>query len=485
MSKIIFDVTDLRKYISMYTHLSGIQRVMVMIIDDLAARSGDAEIWLGYCGDTAQDYQILPYSALGAKGMADIAHLAAALDQTRPVPLRPSLERYADQPLKRWFHARMRDHRARKGDRAYFIKRGTTLEAWQASARRALVPAAQGRPQPAAEICGPGDWLVMLDAGWTDLSWQAADNWRHRLRARGLRIALMVHDLIQIQNPEYIPGTDSLRFYKWLHSTLDTADVYLANSQATADDLLAFMGEHDARQPVHVLPLAQHPLDPPPTPRATGPAIEVPEFPARYDRLAQSWDMNDEVRAMLKWPYVLCVGTMDIRKNLWALAQVWQRLGRRSDIALPKLVLAGRRGSFNEDFNRLMQATGNLGGWVEIFNNASDRDLDFLYRNCVFTVMPSFYEGWGLPIGESLSYGKTAVVSQASSMPEVGLDLVEYCDPADMASIEAACLRLIADPAHRRALEERIARTRLRSWADVSADLMALLERDPAAQAGG
>jgi glycosyltransferase involved in cell wall biosynthesis len=203
----------------------------------------------------------------------------------------------------------------------------------------------------------------------------------------------------------------------------------------------------------------------------------MPAIPERYARFADTWDMNDEVRAMLKWPYVLCVGTMDIRKNLWALSQVWQRLSQNRDITLPKLVFAGRRGSFNEDFNRLMQATGNLGGWVEIFNTASDSDLDFLYRNCLFTVMPSFYEGWGLPIGESLSYGKTGVVSQASSMPEVGLDLVEYCDPADMSSIEAACLKLIADPAHRAALEARIAQTRLRSWADVSRDLTEVLER--------
>ena len=105
----------------------------------------------------------------------------------------------------------------------------------------------------------------------------------------------------------------------------------------------------------------------------------------------------------------------------------------------------------------------------------TDRELEFLYRNCRFTIMASLYEGWGLPVGESLSYGKTAVISNTTSLPEVGGDLVEYCDPASVDSIVEACLRLIADPAHRAALEARIAATRLRSWDDVAENLLAVI----------
>jgi len=63
-------------------------------------------------------------------------------------------------------------------------------------------------------------------------------------------------------------------------------------------------------------------------------------------------------------------------------------------------------------------------------------------------------------------------VSETSSMPEVGSDMVEYCDPHSLDSIEAACLRLIDDPEHRRLLEERIARAQLRSWDDVADDML-------------
>lgn len=478
MAKIIFDVTDLRKYISVYRHLSGIQRTMIMVIDEFAAQAGSDNIWLGFCSGPAQEYQIKPYSALGAEGMSNLGNLAVVLGQSRAKRRRPTLEAYEDKPIKRQIHTLIREMNAYRGNASHFTKRGSTIESWRASGMSRRTQVSQDKQQNAHDVCAAGDWVVMLDAGWSDASWQSGENWRHALRGKGVKIALMVHDLIQIINPEYIPGTDPMLFYKWLHSTLDTTDVYLANSQATATDLQAFLEHHDVTRPLHVVPLAQHPLKPAPgAKRHTHPPAgsDVPAIPEAYARTARTWDMNDKVRALLKWPYVLCVGTMESRKNLWALAQAWQRLSRLPDIAMPKLVIAGRAGSFNDDFNKLMESTGNLGGWVEVINTASDHELDFLYRNCQFTVMPSFYEGWGLPIGESLSYGKTAVVSQTSSMPEVGLDLVEYCDPYDMASIEAACLRLIADPDHRKALEAKIAKTTLRSWADVSRDLAKFL----------
>ena len=138
-----------------------------------------------------------------------------------------------------------------------------------------------------------------------------------------------------------------------------------------------------------------------------------------------------ESRASPRGPFVLCVGTLEIRKNLCGLS----RRSGAACVADPaprasaRLVLAGRPGWLNEDFERLMAATGNLGGWVRVLHGPTDAELDHLYRNCLFTVCVSLKEGWGLPIGESLAYGKTGVVSGVSSMPEVGGDLVEYCDP--------------------------------------------------------
>lgn len=78
----------------------------------------------------------------------------------------------------------------------------------------------------------------------------------------------------------------------------------------------------------------------------------------------------------------------------------------------------------------------------------------------------------GLPVGESLSYGKTAVVSNNSSLPEVSSDLVRYCDPLSPQSIIEAFRDLITDPNQREALEARIHQTQLRSRGDVAEDLI-------------
>ena len=132
-------------------------------------------------------------------------------------------------------------------------------------------------------------------------------------------------------------------------------------------------------------------------------------------------------------------------------------------------------GWLTEDFLKMLQATGGLGGWVSFLETPSDAELAYLYRTCLFTATVSLYEGWGLPIGEGLGYGKTGVVSRTSSMPEVGGDMVEYCDPHSVADIARACLRLLTDPEHRAALETRIATTRLRGWDDVGRDVVAAL----------
>jgi hypothetical protein len=68
---------------------------------------------------------------------------------------------------------------------------------------------------------------------------------------------------------------------------------------------------------------------------------------------------------------------------------------------------------------------------LNILHDCNDAELDFLYKNVYFTVYPSLYEGWGLPIDESLRHGKFCLASNTSSMPEVGGDLLEYLDPAD------------------------------------------------------
>ena len=76
----------------------------------------------------------------------------------------------------------------------------------------------------------------------------------------------------------------------------------------------------------------------------------------------------------------------------------------------------------------------------------SDPDLAALYRRCLFTVYPSLYEGWGLPVTESLCYGKTPLLSRVASLPEAGGEFADYFEIGSKVGLAAALKRLVVRP---------------------------------------
>lgn len=477
MHKLFFDVTDLRFYLTHAHRLSGIQRVTVMVIQKAARRLGKENVWLAFIDDKSQKYLCIRYDDLGTDNLSSLPALSAALGV---IPAetghRPTMQRYADKPMKRAFHSAVRDFNAAIGNKRHFEKRYTSIEAWKESAVsvRNAESGQDKRFRDFFETSQSGDHLVLLDASWGNPRAGVAHRQAHQ---SGVKVYSLIHDLIPVTSPQFLVGQQGLKFHNWLHGTLDYVDVYIANSKATCADLETFLSTYKSDRPVYTVPLAQEgipiSLDDRPVPDSLAP-VDRDAYPLLFD----GYWVDEHVRAMLKRPYVLCVGTIEARKNTWSIVQAWERMRAQGVLGLPRLVFAGRPGWLNSDFDRFMNASGYLGGWVEILHGPSDEELDFLYRNCLFTIFTSYKEGWGLPIGESLGYGKTAVVSGVSSMPEVGGDFVEYCDPLSIASIEEACRKLIEYPEHREALERKIAATRLRSWDDVASDLISVVEAD-------
>lgn len=473
MRHVFFDVTNLRAYIEQRRRLSGIQRVTVMLIEYTARQIGGEKVFLSFHDATTDAYNVVSYQAIDTiGGVLSTEALSAGLHLKKPTYVRPTLERYGHKPIKRTLHAAIRNLNAALGNHRHFEKRNSTLEEWQVSARTSKATKAPSHPQKPFQdffaVAKPGDHLILADA-----SWSTPLKPMKKAQSQGITCNFLIHDLIQIKAPELISGNkQSLIFYDWLFETTGFVDSYLANSKATAQDLREFLNSSGTDQRIDVVPLATAKI-------TTLPAQERdPTTPGNEDihsRLAQATHIDDKIRGLLKRPYVLCVGTMEARKNMWGLAQVWDRLRHRDDIELPKLVFAGNRGWLNDDFDNMMAQTGNLHGWVERVYSPSDQELEFLYQNCLFTAMPSFLEGWGLPVGESLSYGKTAVVSETSSLPEVGGDMVLYFDPHSISAMTATVYRLLAEDGLRKNLEEKIMAAKLRSWEDVAADMLEAL----------
>jgi glycosyltransferase involved in cell wall biosynthesis len=115
---------------------------------------------------------------------------------------------------------------------------------------------------------------------------------------------------------------------------------------------------------------------------------------------------------------------------------------------------------------------------VSVLFDISDDELVHLYRSCLFTVYPSFYEGWGLPVGESLGLGRYCIASSAASLPEVGGDFIDYVDPFDQMDFYMKVLRAIREPDYVRAREAIIRQNYApRSWAETTRQLLVSVDR--------
>jgi hypothetical protein len=187
----------------------------------------------------------------------------------------------------------------------------------------------------------------------------------------------------------------------------------------------------------------------------------------RAAALAQLREQNLDMRE-----FVLFVSTIEPRKNHALALSTWSRMiktGRR----IPLLVCVGAAGWYNEAFHQTIIRDVALAEKVLVLIDVSDQLLRLLYENCMFTIYPSRYEGWGLPVSESIGYGKVPLISRAASLPEVGGDLAVYFDLDSEMDFQEKLEQLANDECYRKERERRIAAaSNLRSWADIGKQIL-------------
>jgi hypothetical protein len=122
----------------------------------------------------------------------------------------------------------------------------------------------------------------------------------------------------------------------------------------------------------------------------------------------------------------------------------------------------------------LLRSNKALQKKVRILTGISDPQLAELYRKCLFTLYPSIYEGWGLPVTESLCHGKVPLLSAVASLPEAGGDFAEYFDLDNCEDLVRKLERLIDDDDYRVRREARIrAEFRPRNWSAIAGQIVA------------
>lgn len=175
-------------------------------------------------------------------------------------------------------------------------------------------------------------------------------------------------------------------------------------------------------------------------------------------------------RLRLTKPYLLCVGSLEPRKNLRTLLAAWQLLG--AETADWELVLVGVRGHVFRDSGP--DGVGTPG--VRLLGHLPDEDLPALYSGARGVVYPSLYEGFGLPVLEAMACGAPVASSRIDVLMEITCDRLISFNPEDPHEL-ATQLRILRDlsPADRQKMAEwSLARAAEYSWAK-SADCFRLL----------
>ena len=249
-------------------------------------------------------------------------------------------------------------------------------------------------------------------------------------RRPDMRAVFFVHDLLPLDRPEFFrPGYGPL-FRRRIDTILRHADALLTTSLAVAERLereIAARGA--ARVPIHV--------EPPPS------------------TLADTSETRDEALARLD--YFVLVSTLEPRKNHLTLLNVWRALAADAQRA-PKLVLVGGRGWENEQIVDMVNRCEAIRPFVRRTNGISAPHLRRLLANANALLMPSFAEGYGLPVVEALSLGTPAIVSDIPVFREAAQGRAEFLSPIDGLGWKRAVLAFTEADSPRRLAAIRAAR---------------------------
>lgn len=441
-----FDVTDVVRYATGNTRVSGIQRVQLNLIRHMVGRHGGQVVRCTF--EHPQSRQMFEFdpTTLFESDEFDAELLLRRLGLSGTSRIFPSktrikshLRQYSGNKLKRTavkidIHASALLFPRRLA--AMGLRRPTPAEL-------AVVPVAL-KP---IERLAPDATFVYLGATW---SLPRITRFGREHAVRGGTVVQMIYDLIPQVHPEYFSRNLAEDFNRWLGEITQYVRHFVCISSWTAQDLRRFVGRRDGIR-IEAIAMAH-------------------EFDG-FDRFTPvQLDSGDALDAASE-PFVLCVGTLEVRKNGAALLRAWRRLGERLGDRLPRLVFAGKQGWLIREFQTTLANDAALAGRVRIVDSPSDRELAFLYQRCLFSAYPSVYEGWGLPVGEAAWFGKYVVSSNATSLPEVCGDLVDYFDPADLDAMCAQLERAITNPDYVRAKERTIVDAPMRRWSDVAEDL--------------
>lgn len=129
--------------------------------------------------------------------------------------------------------------------------------------------------------------------------------------------------------------------------------------------------------------------------------------------------------------FIITVGSIEPRKNHDTLYRAYLYALEEGRLNVPQLVICGKPLWRAENFMEAIQRDPRVNGKI-IHLTPSEQELALLYKHCLFTVLPSLYEGWSLTLPESLGQGKFCLATDTPSLREIGDGLADFVDGWDV-----------------------------------------------------
>jgi glycosyltransferase involved in cell wall biosynthesis len=268
---------------------------------------------------------------------------------------------------------------------------------------------------------------------------------------RQARSAVTIHDLSYLTHPE----THFPRLRRYLERVVpravSLADLVLADSQQTKDDLRTYLRVPESKIEVVL--------------SAADPSFQRIADPERVRSVQQRFGLDPSR------PYIVNVGTIQPRKNLTTIFHALRWLPEEV-----MFVHAGRPGWLYEPIFTAL-AESEVKHRVRFLEGATDADLAALYTGAVALVFPSLYEGFGLPCLEAMACGTPVIASHTGSLEEVVGEAGIAVDPMDAEAIAAGVRRLMQDDGFREEMIQRgYAQTARFQWDRSGRQLLGLFE---------
>lgn len=247
------------------------------------------------------------------------------------------------------------------------------------------------------------------------------------IRETGIPSVVTIHDLIFMRFPEYYKKIDRNMYQSIYRSSCRSATKIIAISNQTRIDLISYFGIEPGK-------------------------IEVIYQSCDnrfYDKVSEVQKSAVKLRFKLPESFILCVGTVEKRKNQLAILKAV--VNEKLDTTV---VIVGKPTEYMNQLHEFIHGNG-IQKQVRFLQNTTTDELQAIYQMAEVMVYPSFFEGFGLPVLEAQASGCAVITSNVSSLPEAGGDGAIYTNPEDFSGMGHALTNILSDDQFRKNLIQK------------------------------